>query len=132
MLTNIFPTKIEIINNFLIQNEINNVYSYIKKLTHTDISNSNTQISNQVNNMQVEVGNISIAIIAERECWNQHLGWRVDSDTETNVDGVTGSGWRNTPHWHATKLIQPTENNLAELKYEVKCCSHDKLCLCKA
>ena len=38
MLTNIFPTKIEIINNFLTQDEINNVYSYIKKLTHTDHS----------------------------------------------------------------------------------------------
>jgi uncharacterized protein (TIGR02466 family) len=38
MLIDIFPTKIEIINNFLTQDEIDNVYSYIKKLSHTDHS----------------------------------------------------------------------------------------------
>ena len=36
MLTNIFPTKIEVISNFLIEDEINNVYNIIKKLLHKD------------------------------------------------------------------------------------------------
>ena len=36
MLTNIFPTKIEVISNFLTEDEINNVYNIIKNLSHRD------------------------------------------------------------------------------------------------
>ena len=36
MIINIFPTKIEAINNFLIEDEINNVYNIIKNLSHRD------------------------------------------------------------------------------------------------
>ena len=36
MLTNIFPTKIEVISNFLTEDEINNVYNIIKNFLHRD------------------------------------------------------------------------------------------------
>ena len=38
MLTNIFPTKIEVIKNFLTEEETKNIYSYIKKLPHENHS----------------------------------------------------------------------------------------------